>query len=123
MRDRLYENSYSNLRENYESIKRSHRKLRYELSNVDKQVSELYHDLEKTDLTEELGYQYSVALQNLLRKRRVIKDEYIPFDILRNNFRDSFEKSHKALSKNQSSSNRVRTSLNVSIAINDVLDI
>jgi len=119
----LYESTYSQMRDSYDTIKRNHRKLRHELSQVDKQISALYHELERTDLCEELGYQYSVALQNILRKRRVIKDELIPLQILQDTFRDSFEQAHKRLSGNRSKSKKIRESLNVSISIDQVVNL
>lgn len=120
---KLYENPYKQMRKSYETIKRNYRRLRGELSRIDKQISALYHELEKTDLSEEMGYQYSVALQNMLRKRRIIKDELISLEILRNTFRDSFEQANKRLTGNRTKSEKIRKSLNVSIKINEVVDI
>jgi len=119
---KLYEGAYSQMQDSYDIIERNYRKLRRELSQVDKQINALYHELERTDLCEELGYQYSVALQNILRKRRVIKDEFIPLRILRDTFRDSFEHAHKRLSDNRSKSKKIRESLNVSVSIDQVVN-
>ncbi|MEI3606910.1 hypothetical protein SPD48_14495 [Pseudogracilibacillus sp. SE30717A] len=120
---KLYENPYKQMRKNYETIKQNYYRLRDELSRVDKQISALYHDLEKTDLSEEMGYQYAVALQNMLRKRRIIKDELISLEILRNTFRSSFEQANKRLSGNRTKSEEIRKSLNVCIKIDEVVKI
>lgn len=120
---KLYEVSYTKMKKAYETIKHDYHKLRRELSCVDKQISDLYHELEKTDLSEEMGYQYSVALQNLLRKRRVIKDEYIPLGILQDAFQGSFKQAKKRLLGNKSKSEEIRNSLNVSISIDEVVNI
>lgn len=120
---RLYEEPYADMREAYDSIKQTHRKLRWELSQVDKQISALYHELEKTDLTESLAGQYSVALQNLLRKRRVIKNEFIPIEIIRNTFKESFERSHEALLRNRDKSEEICESLKVSLTIDEVINL
>lgn len=120
---RLYEKPYESLRQNYQTIKRTYRKLMRELSRLDKQVSALYHELEKTDLSEELGYQYSIALQNLLRRRRVVKDEMIPFEIMKRELDKAFPVLEEHINRNRMKSESIRTSLNVSIRIDEVVEI
>lgn len=120
---RRYEKPYEDLRKTYQSIKQTYRKLIGEQSKVDKQISALYHELEKTDLSEELGYQYSRALQNLLRKRRVVKDELIPFEILNRELGKAMPNLDEHIMRNRINSENIRTELNVSLSIREVVEI
>lgn len=120
---RLYETPYENLRQTYQTIKRTYGKLVGELSKLDKQISALYHELEKTDLSEESGYQYSIALQNLLRRRRIVKDEMIPFEIMRRELGKSLPTLEEHINRNRMKSESIRSQLNVSISIDQVVNI
>ncbi|KRG11560.1 hypothetical protein ACA29_17130, partial [Lederbergia galactosidilytica] len=81
------------------------------------------HELEKTDLSFDLGYQYSVALQNLLRKRRIIKDEFIPVEIMFRSLTKSFPDLKEQIRRNREKSEEVRASLNVTYEITEILNI
>jgi hypothetical protein len=56
-------------------IESDHNKLFSKLSEYDSLISELYHKVEVSNFNACEGYYYSKQLQELLRKRRVIKDE------------------------------------------------
>lgn len=52
------------------------------LSGLDRVISNINHELERIDLTPESGYYAALLLQDILRKRRVIKDEINGLDSL-----------------------------------------
>lgn len=123
LNSRLYEGPFEKLSRTHSEVKHTYYRLKSEMSKTDKQISNLYHELEKTDLTEELGYQYSIALQNLLRKRRVIKDEFIPIDIMFQSMSESIENLKERIGRNREKSEEIRSSLNVSLKIAEVLKV
>jgi uncharacterized protein YukE len=49
--------------------------LRNKLSEIDRSISELYHQIESSSFNAYQGYLFSKELQESLRKRRVIKSE------------------------------------------------
>lgn len=55
-------------------------KLVAELSKLDKYVSSLYHELEKVELAEEFAFSFTSHLHDVLKKRRVVKDELARLD-------------------------------------------
>ncbi|MBS4193478.1 hypothetical protein [Lederbergia citri] len=121
--DRLYEKPFESLRSTHAEVKRTYYKLKAEMSRTDKQISELYHELEKVDLNEDIGYQYSIALQNLLRRRRVIKDEFIPIDIMFQSLSESIESLKERIGRNREKSEEIRASLNVQLRIAEFLNV
>lgn len=113
----LYENHYKDLQKVYTDVKCSHHKLSEELSKVDKLISELYHELEETDITVNLGYQYSIALQNLLRKRRVIKEEFRLLSIINSHVDMQMKKIRAGLSRGIKKNREIKTSLRVLMTV------
>lgn len=51
-----------------------------QVSRLDKKISNLYHDLEGVEPTEEFALSFVTQLHETLRKRRVIKDEMARLD-------------------------------------------
>lgn len=53
-----------------------------QVSRLDKKISNLYHDLEGVEPTEEFALGFVTQLHDTLRKRRVIKDEMARLDVV-----------------------------------------
>lgn len=88
------------------------------LSDLDKKISQLYHDIEINNFNAYQGYQYSKNLQTLLRKRRLVKQEMEKISANVNHFEDmqeSIKKVRKNLEKYNKSCQEYSGSWNVSI--------
>lgn len=66
---------FEDLIENFELIGRQLKALYPKLSEADKQLSELYHTIEVSNLTNEQSIEIVAKLQNTLQERRIIKNE------------------------------------------------
>lgn len=62
-------------RELTREAKETQDRLNQRLQGFDRAISNIYHEIERIDLTPESGYHAALLLQDVLRKRRVIKDE------------------------------------------------
>lgn len=58
-----------------EDVKGDMKKLNKKLSQCDKNISKLYHDLEVSKFNACEGYYFAKNLQELLQKRRLVKSE------------------------------------------------
>lgn len=113
-----YANQLFNL---YEEIKATSERLVKELSKYDRNLSAFYHEVEVKDIAPSQAHEYLTALQNILIKRRAIKQEMHQVGIIERNLHTSVEAlkpKRNAAVKRMTEYNR---SLNVNITINDVL--
>lgn len=90
------------------------------LSKLDRQVSAIYHEIEKCDIDSNNGYGAALLLQNTLRQRRVVKDALLHlkpvYDMLHANMGSVEKQHHKVVAKSE----EVRRSLNVTLTIHDI---
>ncbi|GAA4845678.1 hypothetical protein GCM10023310_24470 [Paenibacillus vulneris] len=104
----------------YENVKIAYERLNKCMSQLDRQISDIYHDLERYDIDEAAGYSVAVMLQEALRKRRAVKDELLKlrpiYDLLEHNIGEMDKQYAKA---NKNSAN-VRRSLNATLTISDI---
>jgi|GEM_PF-5173856 len=99
-------------------------KLQSALSSLDKQVSALYHEIERLDFEGQDGISASYAavtmLQTVLRQRRVIKGEIAQLGPLNSAIQSSCDKAADQCRKKAEKNNQIRQSLNVTLTINDI---
>ncbi|WP_425203704.1 hypothetical protein [Priestia megaterium] len=63
-----------------EELNSGSRKMYKQLSELDKQMSQIYHEAEVNEFNKDDGYELMIKLQNIARKRREIKMEISCFD-------------------------------------------
>lgn len=106
-----------------DEISRDRAKLSELNSQLDRDISAIYHEIEKMDLTPDNAYHICALLQSTLRKRRVVKDEFARMnsitDLIDSN-RNRVENAQKRYEKAAASSEKVRQSLNVTLTIHDI---
>ncbi|GCD81917.1 hypothetical protein PTHTG4_09790 [Parageobacillus thermoglucosidasius] len=112
---------YEQLQSLYYEITSFYDELNKYQSHYDKQVSAIYHELEKVELTHANAYEYALKLQDVLRKRRVVKDELARLQPVYNYINETFNKLQKQIERAISSSNKIRKSLNMTLSISEVL--
>jgi hypothetical protein len=113
---------YEQLDRLYREVTRFYNELNKHQSRYDKELSALYHELEKAELTPTSGYEFALKLQDVLRKRRVVKDEMARLQPIYNYVAQTFYTLQKQIERAISQSKRVRKSLNVTLSINEVLE-
>ncbi len=105
----------------YESTKATSQRLVRELSKYDRNLSAFYHDVETKDIAPADAPEYMKALQNILLKRRAIKQEMHQIDIIERSLRTSIDaletKRYKAFRRIE----KYNRSLILPITISDVL--
>lgn len=90
------------------------------LSGLDRAISNIYHELERIDLTPESGYHAALLLQDILRKRRVIKDEIDGLDGLVSSLVNAQTDIDKRMKNSEKRSRRWHRELNIRLEIEDV---
>ena len=113
---------YEQLRGLYYEVTSFYDELNRHQSQYDKQISEIYHELEKVELNHVNAYEYAIKLQDVLRKRRVVKDELARLQPIRNYVNATFNELQKQIDRVVSKSNEIRKSLNVTLSISEVLN-
>lgn len=90
-------------------------------SEADKQVSAIYHEIEKHDFDESEGFQYARELKDVLQRRRCIKSELVQLqpahDLLRRHISEVEREYKRRVKKGE----EVARSLNATITIEAVL--
>jgi hypothetical protein len=88
-------------------IENDYKKLSKKQSEYDLQISELYHKIETANFNACEGYYFSKQLQEILRKRRTIKNELVRLNSLRDtlNLRNSLN--NKNLCRSKQSLNKI----------------
>ena len=119
--DSLHENYANQLFDLYESTKATSQRLVRELSKYDRNLSAFYHDVETKCIAPAEAPEYMKALQCILLKRRVIKQEMHQIDIIERSLRTSIEaletKRYKAFRRIE----KYNRSLILPVTISDVL--
>jgi uncharacterized coiled-coil DUF342 family protein len=113
---------YEQLRGLYYEVTSFYNELNKRQSQYDKQISEIYHELERAELNHVNAYEYAIKLQDVLRKRRVVKDELARLQPIRNYVNSTFNELQKQIDRVISKSNEIRKSLNVTLSISEVLN-
>ncbi|MGG4467230.1 hypothetical protein ABER68_04225 [Paenibacillus alvei] len=117
------ENYYEKLVGLYEETKATYDKLNGLQSALDKKVSSIYHEIEKSEFDPEGGHTYALKLKETLQYRRVIKDtlqQVSPvYNMLKNNMETVEERYTRAVAKGY----ELRESLNVRMTVDEVLEL
>lgn len=92
-----------------------------QLSKYDKNLSAFYHDLEQRDISPADSYEYLVALQNILLKRRAIKQELYHIKFIEESLRESVKSLKPRRRRAVKRTSEYNRTLNVNITINDVM--
>lgn len=90
------------------------------LSGFDRAISNIYHELERIDLTPESGYYAVLLLQDILRKRRIIKDELAGLDRLVLVMESAQTDLDQHIRNSKKGSRRWHRELNIRLEIEDV---
>lgn len=90
-------------------------------STLDKELSAVYHEIEAATLDFQRGYQLIHRLQDVLKRRRVIKDELARIQAVRLALDSSVNTVNQRYQTIAKKSNRIRRSLNVTMTITDVV--
>lgn len=89
-------------------------------SEMDRQISGVYHEIEKMEIDEVTGPAAVKLLQDVLRKRRVVKDELIRLQPIYCMLADHVDETEKQYRKRVAKSDEIRRSLNVTLNFNDI---
>lgn len=89
-------------------------------SDIDKQVSKIYHDIERETFNVEGGYNLAKKLKDVLQERRVIKDEAARFRSVYHTFNETLRSIENRYKQAVRHSEKVRRSLNVKLTIEEV---
>ncbi len=121
MQNNLHDSYANQLYTLYSQTKGTRGRLIQQLSKYDKNLSAYYHDVEHLVISPNVSYDYMTALQNILIKRRAVKQEIYHLDIILRSLKASVDtlKAQRRLAI-QREVDYGRT-LNVNITINDVL--
>ncbi|RVT62783.1 hypothetical protein [Niallia taxi] len=115
------ENYYEKLVGLYEETKAAYDKLNGLQSALDRQVSRIYHDIEKSEFDLEKGNEYALRLKETLQNRRVVKDELKKLAPVYRMLRDNVSWVEEQYTKVVAKSYELKASLNVTKTINGVL--
>lgn len=105
----------------HEEVNRDYSLLNRKQSELDRQVTAIYHDLEAHDLEVDSGYAAAVYLQEVLRRRRVVKDEIARLTPLRHFLNDHVDALLKTYHKRIKKSEEIRRTLNVTLTLEEVI--
>lgn len=90
-------------------------------STLDKELSAVYHEIEAITLDTQRGYQLIHRLQDVLKRRRVVKDELARIRSVKLALDSSVNTVNQRYQTIAKKSNRIRRSLNVTMTITDVV--
>jgi len=114
---------YDKLAELYAEMKGEFERLNMMQSAMDKTISNEYHQLEKSpELTVEQGYEFAKRLQDILKKRRVIKQELGLIIPVFFSLKDEMGKIEDRYTKSVRKGYELKQSLNVTMRLEDVLE-
>ncbi|EES73310.1 hypothetical protein POTG_02062 [Paenibacillus sp. oral taxon 786 str. D14] len=95
--------------------------LNRKLSELDRQINAIYHELEKCELDADSGFAAAVLLQDVLRRRRVVKDEIARMDPLFKFLSDHTGGLIDNYQKRVEKSEEIRRNLNVTLSLEEVI--
>ncbi|BFH69400.1 hypothetical protein J27TS7_02960 [Paenibacillus dendritiformis] len=90
-------------------------------SMVDKELSEVYHEIEAATLDLYREHQLMQRLQDVLKRRRVVKDEFVRIQAVKLALDSSVNKLNQRYLSLAEKSDEIRRSLNVTMTITDVV--
>lgn len=90
-------------------------------SELDRQVSAIYHEIEKCELDVDSGFAAAVLLQDVLRRRRVVKDEISHMAPLYKFLSDQTGALIDNYQKRVEKSEEIRRNLNVTLTLEEVI--
>jgi len=111
---------YEQLRNTHHSVADTRRRLLEKLSELDKEVSKYYHELEKSDVREMSKALFLEGLQETLRKRRVVKEELRGINAIYDTTRKSVENLNESLQRTRNKSEKTRDQFNARLTIFEV---
>jgi hypothetical protein len=94
------------LSSDFEAIRAAHAEATKAMSRTDKDVAEIYHEIEFAKFNARDGYFLAKRLQEALRRRRETKDEFSAMNALLsyiNNTDDKFQKARRHITVKSSS--------------------
>lgn len=109
------------LRELYVGVEESYKQACRLLSAFDREVSAVYHEIEKTRFDVVRGYYLAKKLQNVLHRRRAVKSEVVRLQPIYCFLRDNFKNVESVYKERSKKDDEVRTSLNATLTIDDVI--
>lgn len=115
------ENYFEKLHGLYDEVKASYEQLNGLQSAFDRKVSDIYHDIEKSEFDIVQGNDYAIKLKETLQHRRIIKDELARLMPVYKMLRAEFGKVDEQHTRAMWKSCEIRQSLNVTLGIEEVL--
>ncbi|MBW7976596.1 hypothetical protein [Bacillus velezensis] len=92
------------------------------LSNIDKHVSDIYHNIEGSSFNVVQGYYFAKELKDALQKRRVIKGEYYKLKSFKSIMEVGIKTARKRQKKILKKDRALKDSLNTLIGLSDVAE-
>lgn len=102
-------------------ITQTYDRLRSMQSEIDRELSDVYHEIEASRFDVVRGYKFAKKLQSVLQRRRVIKGEFALVQPLYNMFSDNFEATRKTFEKAGYKNADLRKRLNTALSTEDVI--
>jgi hypothetical protein len=102
-------------------VTRSYDQLRLMISEIDRELSVVYHEIESSKFDVVRGYKFAKKLQAVLQRRRVLKGEFALIQPIYHMFLNNFDKTRDAYEKAGNKYEELRTRLNTSITTEDVI--
>lgn len=90
------------------------------LSEYDRKVSAIYHELENDNFGVLGGYRYAKRLQDVLQKRRIVKHEMDRFSPILHMIADGFPTVEKGFKKRTRAVNRLRRVFKIKLTIDNI---
>lgn len=90
-------------------------------SSIDKELSVVYHEIEREEIDVYNGYLYAKRLQEVLKRRRVVKDEIARLSSFKSTLENTVKDDDSRYERVAKKSEEVRNSLNVTMTINDIV--
>lgn len=92
-----------------------------ELSRYDKRISNLYHELEKVEPSEDFALSFVQQLHDALKKRRVIKDELARLDAVLRPIDNITEEIETSVKQRKAVSKRWRQKFKISLSLEEII--
>jgi hypothetical protein len=117
-------NYYEKLSELFNEMKSEFERLNTVQSALDKQLSRAYHDLECLPCLDsaEQGHEFAVRIHDILKRRRVIKQELGLIIPIYFSLKDEMGKIEDRYRKSARKGYELKQSLNVTMRLEDVLE-
>ncbi|MBK5500925.1 hypothetical protein [Peribacillus sp. TH14] len=119
----LSEKFYGEIHGLYGEVRAAYEKLNGLQSSLDRKVSAIYHDIEKSgEFSESEGNDFAKNLKVTLQQRRVVKDELIRLQPVYQMLRSEIGKMDDQYDRVVRKSSEITQSLNVTMNISDVFN-